>query len=185
MGRLGYSNTPGDGRIGLTGVGALCMQLLGYADTPACQKAIEYLKNRNLDVKWDKAEEWELYGWYYITQAMFHDGSEFSSWNSKFAKAFTENQNSDGSWTPPGDEAGEGKVYGTTFAALTLQVYYRILPTYQEAAVETRPTDEADEEEEEPHRGDLSRGPRRLNPVGPGGAAPPSRARASVQVIGC
>lgn len=147
LGRLGYSNEPGRGRIGLTGVGALCMQLLGYADTSACKKAVEYLKNQDIDVTWDEEGEWGLYGWYYITQAIFHDGNSFSSWNSKFAKAYTQNQNSDGSWTPPGAEATQGKVYGTTFAALTLQVYYRLLPTYQEDAVEARPVEEADDED--------------------------------------
>lgn len=149
VGRLGYSNEPGQGSIGLTGVGALCMQLLGYADTSACKEAMDYLNNQDLDVDWDVEGNWALYGWYYITQAKFHDGKDFSSWNTKFAKAYTRNQNEDGSWTPPGDEAKQGVVYGTTLAALTLQVYYRLLPTYQQEAVETRPIEEVDDDEED------------------------------------
>ena len=53
-------------------------------------------------------------------------------------------ENEDGSWTSPGanseHESGKevnlGPVYSTTLAALTLQVYYRFLPTYKPIAVE-------------------------------------------------
>ena len=152
QGRFGYANTPGDGSIGLTGVGILCMQLLGYADTADCKSAIDYLIGRNLKLDWQDPTgygDYPLYGWYYITQAKFHDGREFNDWNSQFAREFTRNQNEDGSWTPPGHEVNQGKVYGTTLAALTLQVYYRLLPTYQQQAVETRPVEAAPEEEED------------------------------------
>ena len=60
------------------------------------------------------------------------DGASFPSWNDQFAPVYTRAQNADGSWTPPGDERIQGKVYGTTLAALTLQVYYRLLPTYRD-----------------------------------------------------
>jgi hypothetical protein len=118
---------------------------MGRADDEACRQAMQYLNNYNLQVDWESRSPWPLYGWYYITQAKFHDGSEFNTWNDEFAKELTRNQNADGSWTPPPDEQKYGKVYGTTMAALTLQVYYRLLPTYQERAVEV----EAEEEEPE------------------------------------
>ena len=57
---------------------------------------------------------------------------------------YVKNQNEDGSWTSAGDnrtdstgkEIDLGPVYSTTLAALTLQVYYRFLPTYKPIAVE-------------------------------------------------
>ena len=69
------------------------------------------------------------------------------SWNNQFAPQFIRNQNPDGSWNSPGLSLKAGTtgrenmhpVYATTMAALTLQVYYRFLPTYQpieEQAVE-------------------------------------------------
>lgn len=138
-GKFGYSGDPTFGTIGVTGVGILSLQLLGHAQDEACLKGIEYLESRDLDVSWDEDApgDYPLYGWYYITQAKFHHGKNWNDWNSKFARAFTRAQNEDGSWIPPGDEARRGAVYGTTFAALTLQVYYRLLPTYQQRAVQT------------------------------------------------
>jgi hypothetical protein len=49
-----------------------------------------------------------------------------------------DNQLPDGHWDapPPGREDAYGPVYCTTLAALTLQVYYRGLPTYQAKAVQ-------------------------------------------------
>jgi len=51
------------------------------------------------------------------------------------------NQQADGRWVPPvadgghGD-AGYGPAFPTALGALTLQVYYRFLPTYQTQATE-------------------------------------------------
>jgi len=94
---------------------------------------------------WSKPDAWPLYAWYYVTQAKFHQGGQtWSGWNSKFARVYVKNQNDDGSWTSPGansdhahgKEVNLGPVYSTALAALTLQVYYRFLPTYKPIAVE-------------------------------------------------
>ncbi len=148
-GKFAYSNNPDEGSIGCSGIGVLCMQLLGYADDDACRLGIEYLNEKATEVDWNDVKgSHELYGWYYITQAKFHHGKNWSAWNTKFAKAFTRAQNDDGSWTAPGEESKRGKVYGTTFAALTLQVYYRLLPTYQQKAVAEVEIVEDDEDED-------------------------------------
>jgi len=146
-GRFDYAVSRGDGSIGMTGVGVLCLQLLGEANSDACRRGAKYLAEHKFDLNWDEGGGHSLYGWYYITQAKFHDGKDWKNWNNKFAKVFTEAQNSDGSWTAPGGEAAKGKVYGTTLAALTLQVYYRLLPTYQEKAVEAEEVEEKDDED--------------------------------------
>lgn len=126
-----------------TGIGVLSLQLLGEGLSRECREGIAALglaectwKN-----KWPRGG-WYLYSWYYITQAKFHHGgADWASWNKEFAKVLVENQSSDGHWDAPivGDnpcnEHSVGPVYCTTFAALTLQVYYRLLPTYQAKAV--------------------------------------------------
>lgn len=146
-GRFWYSNNPDTGTIGLTGLGVLCLQLMGQAEDEATVKGLEYLVSYNgLEVDWASRGSWPLYGWYYITQALFHDGSKFNTWNDKFAEEFVRNQSEDGSWTPPPDEEKYGRVYGTTLAALTLQVYYRLLPTFQERAVDVESEDDAPDE---------------------------------------
>ena len=81
-----------------------------------------------------------MYSWYYITQAKFQaGGGTWNSWNSKFAPVITKNQSEDGHWDSPGDdELKQGPVYSTCLAALTLQVYYRFLPTYAPVKVEEK-----------------------------------------------
>jgi hypothetical protein len=134
----------------ITAIGALCLQLIGHAKDKETKMSLDAL--RDADCDWGKAPPWSLYAWYYITQAKFHSGGPgWTAWNSKFAKELTENQNEDGSWTSPsghhpeGKETNNGPVYSTTLAALTLQVYYRFLPTYKPIAVESEEADDADD----------------------------------------
>ena len=104
-----------------------------------------------MEIDWDEAPRHALYGWYYVTQAKFHQGGKtWNNWNSEFARLYTRKQNEDGSWTSPAeDEEGPyGPVYSTTLAALTLQVYYRLLPTYQAEAVAPAEAEDLEEEED-------------------------------------
>ncbi len=142
-GRFYYTDPSAHKTDSITGIAVLCMELLGHAMDKECRAGLQALTGTNCD--WDKPEPWPLYAWYYITQAKFHQGGQtWSGWNSKFARVFVKNQNEDGSWTSPGEkipgdtgkEINLGPVYSTTLAALTLQVYYRFLPTYKPIAVE-------------------------------------------------
>jgi hypothetical protein len=150
-GKFGYTDK-GGGTDGVNGIAILCLQLMGHGKEKEVRQGLQALKKADCD--WSDPGSWAMYGWYYITQAKFHHGgSTWSAWNSKFARVLTKNQNSDGSWTAPGEEAkvhhgketNYGPVYATTFGALTLQVYYRFLPTYKPIAVE--PVDETDEDD--------------------------------------
>lgn len=142
-GRFGYAAV-GQGSDGVTAVGTLCLQLLGYGKTPSVKNGLNAMNG--FDCNWQQPLSWPMYAWYYITQAKFHSGGQdWSTWNSKFAPELTKNQNEDGSWTSAGanlkegghgQETNLGPVYSTTLAALTLQVYYRFLPTYKPIAVE-------------------------------------------------
>ena len=127
----------------MTGVGVLCLQLLGYSSDNATRQGLMFL--READASWERPPQAPVYSWYYVTQAKFHQGgAEWAAWNNKVAPTLIRNQNQDGSWLSPGLAlTGDGvtrefrgqeinsKVYATTLAALTLQVYYRFLPTYQ------------------------------------------------------
>jgi hypothetical protein len=147
-GSFGYTERPGGGavRISTTGIGVLCLQLCGHAQDKEAELGLSALKG--LDCDWANPTHWPLYAWYYVTQAKFQKGGqEWSNWNNDFAREFTKNQNEDGSWTSPADreEKNHGLVYSTTLAALTLQVYYRFLPTYKPIEVqkqEEKPKDE-------------------------------------------
>ncbi|HPF98816.1 MAG TPA: terpene cyclase/mutase family protein [Kiritimatiellia bacterium] len=131
-GRFGYTD-PNTGSLGCTGIGVLCLQLLGHGAEKEARDGLQAL--REAKVEWDPAREnaWPLYEWYYITQAKFHHGGQtWSSWNAEFARVYVKQQNEDGSWPAASKwESSYGPVYSTTLAALTLQVYYRMLPTYK------------------------------------------------------
>jgi len=128
-----------------TGIAVLCLQLLGQGMSQETKKGLSSLRTSSCTWTGSNESWWPLYGWYYITQAKFHaGGAQWSSWNNKFAKILTSNQEPDGHWdapssgSDPGREDRFGPVYCTTFAALTLQVYYRFLPTYQAKAVQVQ-----------------------------------------------
>lgn len=76
-GGFGYTNR---GQGGLSGIGALCMQLLGAAKEPEVSKTLEYLKSCKFSFsQWDIGQPrgWggnPVYYWHYITQAKFHNG---------------------------------------------------------------------------------------------------------------
>ncbi|MFP6904169.1 MAG: prenyltransferase/squalene oxidase repeat-containing protein [Verrucomicrobiota bacterium] len=131
-GKFGYTS-PGNGDIGMTGVGVLCMQLLGAAKDPLTLKGLAAMEKTQ--ASYVGTSRHPLYAYYYITQAKFHEGgSTWHNWNPKIATLLVKSQKKDGSWLPKEVEK-RGPVYCTTLAALSLQVYYRFLPTFQTDAV--------------------------------------------------
>ena len=128
----------------ITAVAVLSMQLLGHGGDAETKRGLNYLGEANCN--WKNPPEWPMYAWYYISQTKFHQGgANWTGWNNQFAPQFIRNQNPDGSWNSPGLALKEGTtgrenmhpVYATTLAALTLQVYYRFLPTYKPIETET------------------------------------------------
>jgi prenyltransferase beta subunit len=139
-GGFGYCN-PGQG--GLTGVGVLCMQLLGAANEPEARKGLAWIE-QNITMDWEQPYGASpIYYWYYITQAKFHHGgSVWKKWNREFTDMLTMNQTVEegagldgkdiGYWDTPSDhEHHDGRVMDTCLCALQLEVYYRYLPTYK------------------------------------------------------
>ena len=75
-----------------------------------------------------------MYYWYYCTQAMFHAGQRpWKDWNDHFSQMAIAKQNPEGYWDSPGvgKKNQIDKWYTTALCALSLQVYYRYLPTYK------------------------------------------------------
>lgn len=133
--------------LNITAIGVLTLQLLGHAEDPECKAGVKALAAATCD--WQNPLEWPMYAWYYISQAKFHHGgNSWEKWNNEFAPQFIRAQNVDdpndkavyGSWisagvnlpkNADGHEDNYDRIYATTLAALTLQVYYRHLPTYK------------------------------------------------------
>jgi hypothetical protein len=84
----------------------------------------------------------DTYYWYYATQVMFHmRGDYWKKWNGTLYPLLISTQNKEGtlagSWSPGGavsDRWGSqgGRIYVTTLNLLSLEVYYRHLPIYEE-----------------------------------------------------
>jgi len=121
----------------MTAVGVLCQQFLGNGKDQRIKGALDYLREQKVD--WDKTSgDYVLYGWYYITQAMFQGGGSYwQYWNREIRDTMVKNQRSDGRWMPPPHSDIEGRdfadtpAYSTALGALILEVYYRYLPIYQ------------------------------------------------------
>ncbi len=144
-GQIGYGS-PGQGNPPITAVGVLCLQLIGHAEDKETEKGLQFM--RGWDLKWSAPPKNAMYGWYYITQAKFHKGgTDWQSWNQDLRRELPAAQKEDGHWEFAGEEHGEncGPAYSTTLAALSLQVYYRFLPTYKPIAIEKQ-TEEKTEE---------------------------------------
>jgi hypothetical protein len=128
-GGFGYSGPSRNPNM--TAVGVLCQQFLGNGSDSRIKKALDYLKEQKFN--WDTpSNKFSLYGWYYITQAMFQGGGTYwEYWNKQFQMPLIKAQNADGSWSPPAGETND-KVYGTTLSCLMLEVFYRYSPMYSE-----------------------------------------------------
>jgi hypothetical protein len=132
----GYTD-PGD-RPGTNAVGLLCRLYLGWKkDHPALQDGVMSLAKRGPSN--------DLYFTYYATQIMHHmEGDLWLAWNEKMKKLLLPTQSKKGheagSWYE-GVAGGHGahvagRLYCTSLATMTLEVYYRHLPIYRNQSVD-------------------------------------------------
>ena len=144
-GKFGYSS-PGAGSWGIQGAGTLCLQLLGEGNSTEVRAGVKNIVE-NDKVVWPDAAEFQAhsnpaYNWYYETQAMFHGGTNtWNKWNKTFTDVMTEHQLTDGHWECPGKKSNRPEYdsyYTTCLCALSLQVYYRYLPSYKMPKALTR-----------------------------------------------
>lgn len=136
-GRFYYTGRKSRATDSLTAAAVLGLQLMGHGRTAAVRRGLDALHNARCD--WRNPPAWPMYAWYYMAQAKFHQGgSNWRQWNNQFVPACIGSQNPDGSWVSAGLALLSGTtgrenyhpVYSTTLAALSLQVYYRLLPTF-------------------------------------------------------
>jgi hypothetical protein len=88
-----------------------------------------------------------MYFSYYATQVVFQfdgkDGAMWKEWNAKMRDALVTSQSTngheEGSWMFAGGDPGfkeGGRLYCTAMATMTLEIYYRHMPIYQEKNVD-------------------------------------------------
>jgi hypothetical protein len=140
--RIAYQYMPGEYTSpALTAVGVLGREYLGWGPKhPDLISGCEYLIERpppRLE-EYLPGEKLELYYWYYATQALHHmSGDYFSRWNPRIRDLLVKTQEREGhkagSWDPTIADYGNrgGRIYATSMAVLTLEVYYRYLPLYR------------------------------------------------------
>jgi hypothetical protein len=137
-----YSYTPKDDQEketgpsrNMTAVALLLQQYLGHTPKePMMLEGVAYLMHNLPD-----GNARDFYYWYYATQVMHNiPGPDWDQWNRKMRTILIKSQIREdccaaGSWDPiaptkaPFAEAG-GRLFITSLAALTLEVYYRYLP---------------------------------------------------------
>jgi len=121
----------------MSAVGLLCNQYLNAGKTdPVIVGGVRYLMANLPD-----AGSPNIYYWYYASQVMHNmDDHDWDVWNRKMRKILVESQSrlgcSAGSWDPdkPNRDAWGaqgGRMMMTSFATLTLEVYYRNMPLYR------------------------------------------------------
>ena len=126
-----FSYEPYGGRQGFstTAAGVLALQVCGDYEAPEVVGGAAYLiKNPPA-----ASEPWFFYGTYYYAQGMYQRGGEQASVaRQKTEQLLLTNQSDNGAWQPKnGNERGEGPIYATSLALLSLSVHYHFLPIYQ------------------------------------------------------
>ena len=119
----------------MTAEALLCRMYLGWTkERPGLSRGIEWLASEHLPASGSP----NIYYWYYGTQVMHHHGgSEWERWNVQMRDVLCNSQltsgHAAGSWDPRGEHAGAGgRIYMTSLAICTLEVYYRHLPVFRQ-----------------------------------------------------
>jgi hypothetical protein len=133
------------GRRAVTAIGLLCRMYMGWEkDRPGLQEGVRWLSDEvGPDVGPDKSSV-NMYYNYYGTQVMKqYGGQQWKKWNAKMRDYLVATQDKSGaakgSWMfnrlNHSSEKG-GRLYCTSMACMTLEVYYRYLPLYSQKATE-------------------------------------------------
>jgi hypothetical protein len=118
----------------MTAEALLCRLYLGWkSERPALSEGIRWL----MEDHFPTASSPNIYYWYYATQVMHHHGGQvWDDWNQQMRDILVASQETQGhvagSWRPRGEFSGEGgRIYMTSLAICTLEVYYRHLPVFR------------------------------------------------------
>lgn len=115
-----------------TAIGLLCRMYLGWDRLrPGLRNGVKFLD------KTGPAKD-DMYYNYYATQVLHHwGGDEWTKWNERMREQLVKTQKKSGhaagSWDVADKHGGQGgRLYMTCLAAMTLEVYYRHLPLYEQ-----------------------------------------------------
>jgi Squalene-hopene cyclase C-terminal domain len=118
----------------MTAEALLCRMYLGWKnDRPGLVHGVRWLSENHMP----SASNPNIYYWYYATQVMHHHGGpEWDEWNQRMRDILVASQETQGhaagSWRPRGEFSSEGgRIYMTSLAVCTLEVYYRHLPIFR------------------------------------------------------
>ncbi|WP_425615038.1 prenyltransferase/squalene oxidase repeat-containing protein [Anatilimnocola sp. NA78] len=132
-----YSYMSGSGPTPvMTAEALLCRMYLGWnkKQHPALGRGVDTI----LAEYPPRKQHPNIYYWYYATQTMHHFGGEqWDEWNLQMRDVLTSTQQTSGhaagSWEPRGEHADRGgRIYMTSLAVCTLEVYYRHLPIFRQ-----------------------------------------------------
>lgn len=150
----GYTDPPtrnGDGsfpsrRAGCTSVGLLCRMYMGWdREHQGLSEGVAWLTKMGPSVgSKQRPQAVNMYYNYYATQVLKHyGGQEWKKWNGVMRDFLVESQETEGTkkgswhWGSKNHAAESGgRLYQTAMATMTLEVYYRFLPLYKDAAAE-------------------------------------------------
>jgi hypothetical protein len=129
----------------MTGVGLLMRLYLGWRrDNPDMVRGADYLLGNPPQDGTLQFPQRDTYYWYYATQVLFHMGGErWQQWNNRLHPLLIQSQLREGELAGSWDAAGPipdrwgsfaGRLYVTTLNLLSLEVYYRHLPIYEDTA---------------------------------------------------
>ncbi len=120
----------------MTAEALVCWQFLGLPrEHPSGNEAGDYLLG-----ELPGEGKTNLYYWYYATLGMYQlQGTHWQRWNDALRSTLVASQRKTGplagTWDPDSVwGCYGGRIYSTTMAALCLEVYYRFLPLYADAA---------------------------------------------------
>lgn len=138
--QYGYDR-PGAGAA-TTAVGLLCRMYLGWEhDKPELERGVLRLAKQGPTLG-------NMYFSYYATQVLHQfdgpDGPMWKEWNTKMRDSLVASQaqkgHETGSWFfKPGDHGSDagGRLYCTSMATMTLEIYYRYMPIYEQKSAES------------------------------------------------
>ncbi len=163
-GGFGYSG-PGNRNAGLSGVGVLCLQFLGAANSAECKGGVAGLSDWEFNWEEPRAGSF-LYYMYYVTQAKFQEGgATWDAWNKQFKPSLMKHQDITakeasgyvdhfgkpqeiGTWKSPAKREHGEPVMEHILCTLMLEVYYRYLPTFMQVPEEEEIEEEMGDDED-------------------------------------
>jgi hypothetical protein len=123
----------------MTAEGLLCRMYTGWTKrNPALGNGLDHLMTHHMP----HIDRPDIYYWYYGTQVAHHmGGQQWTRWNLTMRDVLVNTQEDAGphagSWAPRGPHAERGgRIYMTSLATCSLEVYYRHVPLFKQIDLE-------------------------------------------------